>query len=131
MFTLHSSIEALRDAEAIVSSKLLREDERTSLMDLLVATLPSIIAPPHVEIVRHAVLRIYRPAEAEEQRRQAEGEQDAPAVAEGSPEAAEGSTEGEQEQAQDDSVVPSGSDAVASTPKAPASPKKPRNGKAR
>lgn len=116
MYNLTSSIDALRDAETIVASKLLDENERLALLRELVASIHETIAPSHAVTIRNAVLRRLP---APKQGRTSEGKQDAPEVAEGSPEAPEGEAEGIEEQAKDDTGVPA---RIARNPDAEARP---------
>jgi len=114
MFNILQTVSVLRDVEAVIASPHFTAEERADLIEACLQSLTD--RTPHGRIVIDAIRRAY-PA-PEKQRREAEGEQDAPEVAEGTDEAAQGETQGQQEQAEDAGRLPEpvDSDRASATP---------------
>lgn len=119
MFNITDTVQVLRDAETVINSSILTDDERTLMLTNLLNVL--IDRTPHGAA---AIGAIRRAIETSKQGRQAQGQQDAAPVASEGDEAACGSTEGQQEQAEDAGSVPSGRDGNRTTSKASAKAKK-------
>lgn len=134
MQNLHEGIALLRDAETIVASKLLSNEDKEALIGSLIANLPPPLSRPYVLTITAALERLYgtyAPAQA----RKAAGKQDAPSVAPGPGEGAEapspGPSEGKPEQAQDAGKLDSSSNRSPAPAEAPAQAERPKQGKAR
>jgi hypothetical protein len=134
MYNITDSIRALRDAETIVASALLTNDQKARLLRLLGDSIPPSFNRDYLSIITEALEALYGNYPLTEAGPTV-GQQDATPVATGPGEATETPearpTEGLQEQAQDAGRVADGSDSGGTPTQAPAEAQKPKQGKAR
>lgn len=137
MSNISEAIAAVRDADTIISSSILTNDEKGQLIASLKGSVAPALNRQYLVILSNALERLYgsyRPAPPPA--RPTSGEQDAAPVdtgpGEAPAEAPEGPTTGGEEQAQDAGSLPIGSDGDNGTPAEASAPTQgPKQGKAR
>lgn len=111
MFNIDHSVAALRSAETILSTELLTDEERITLLEGLITSMPSTMRAEHFQASRQAISRkfeeLHGKRDTQKENGKAERVEDQAEVAEGSSgrseaEEAEGTPEGGEEQAEDD-----------------------------
>jgi hypothetical protein len=111
MFNIDHSVAALRSAETILSTKLLTDEERITLLEGLVTSMPSTMRAEHFQASRQAISRkleeLHGKRDTKKENGKAERIEEQAEVAEGSSgrsetEEVEGTSEGSEEQAEDD-----------------------------
>lgn len=135
MYNLNDAITALRDADTIVLSSVLTEDEKGSMLRDLLASIPTPFNRGYIATLTEALERLYATYVPAAPARPTEGEQDAAQVASGPGEAAaeasERPTEGLPEQAQYTGGVADSGDSRRASAQASPPAQRSKQGKAR